>query len=280
MITEDLTNKLFKLREDLKKHFQEELEKVDHRVSELENKIKHNEKTITSLQNDNSDLRTKVEKLEEDYKKLKIEKDNMEEKVYETAQTVKLSEMHINEIEQYTRRNNIRIYGISDKKKDETAEETTGEVLKFLAIDLDLSLHSRDINIAHRIGQFQKDGDRVIICSFVSRIYRNEVMRRRKMLKGKAKVIREDLTWKNAKLLEDASDAPNVSSAWSDQGKIIVKLDTDEKMQVTLKTNLKIPLTPPPKKAFRGRMSEKRQSKHEEKSEKSPEAAEAEDKDE
>ena len=68
------------------------------------------------------------------------------------------------------------------------------------------------------------------------------------MLKGKAQIIHEDLTRKNAKLLEDASDAPNVSSAWSDQGKIIVNLDTDEKMQVTLKTNLKIPLTPAPKK--------------------------------
>ena len=40
IITEDLTNKLVKLREDLKNHFQEELAKVDHRVAELENKIK------------------------------------------------------------------------------------------------------------------------------------------------------------------------------------------------------------------------------------------------
>ena len=37
-------------------------------------------------------------------------------------------------------------------KKNETAEQTIGEVLKFLAKDLDLSLHPRGINIAHRIG--------------------------------------------------------------------------------------------------------------------------------
>ena len=50
-------------------------------------------------------------------------------------------------------------------------------------------------------------------------------MRRRRKLKGTTYVILEDLTRENAKLLEDASDAPNVTNALSDQGKIIVKLD-------------------------------------------------------
>ena len=177
----------------------------------------------------------------------------MADKVNETEQIVKLNAMHINDIEQYTRRNNIRIYGVDDRNRDETAEETVGEVLKLLDRELNLSLHPRDINIAHRIGQFQKDGNRVIICSFVSRINRNEVIRRRKLLKGKAQVIREDLTRKNAKLLEEVSDVSNVSSAWSDQGKIIAKLDTNDKMLVTLATDLKIPLVPPPKKTFLGR---------------------------
>ena len=68
-------------------------------------------------------------------------------------------------------------------------------------------------------------------------------MKRRRLLKGKAQVIREDLTRKNAKLLEEASD---VSNAWSDQGKIIVKLDSDEKTLVTLATDLNVPLFPPP----------------------------------
>ena len=255
MITDDLSKKLVKLRDDLKKHFQEELAKVNHRVAELEAKIKDNKTEIESLKNDRSDLQTKVQKLEEKYKNLKTEKDNLADKVSETEQIVKRNVMHLNDIEQYTRRNNIRIYGVDDSNKDETAEETVGEVLKLLDRDLNLSLHPRDINIAHRIGQFQKDGNRVIICSFVSRTHRNEVIRRRKLLKGKVQVIREDLTRKNAKLLEEVSDVSNVSNAWSDQGKIIAKLDTNEKMLVTLATDLKIPLVPPPKKTFPGRKS-------------------------
>ena len=62
-------------------------------------------------------------------------------------------------------------------------------------------------------------------------------MRRRRKLKGTSYVILEDLTKKNAKLQEDASDAPNVTNALSDEGKIIVKLDISEKTEVTLKIN-------------------------------------------
>ena len=55
----------------------------------------------------------------------------------------------------------------------------------------------------------------------MSRTLRNDVMKNRKMLKGSELVIREDLTLKNAKLLEDASAVPNVKAAWSDQGKVL-----------------------------------------------------------
>ena len=48
------------------------------------------------------------------------------------------------------------------------------------------------------------------------RTLRNDVMKNRKMLKGSAMVIREDLTFKNAKLLEEASAVSNVKAAWSD----------------------------------------------------------------
>ena len=90
LITDDLSKKLGKLRDDLKKHFQEELSKVNHRVAELETKIKDNETEIESLKNDNSDLQTKVQELEDNYKNLKIEKDKMADKVNETEQIVKL----------------------------------------------------------------------------------------------------------------------------------------------------------------------------------------------
>ena len=183
MITDDLSKKLYKIRDELKNYFQEELAKVDHRVAELDAKIKENETEILSLKNAKSDLGTQVNQLEKNYDKLKTEHDKLLEKVNETEQVVKINAMHINDMEQYTRRNNIRIYGVDDRNKHETAEETADAVCKLIDKDLKLNLDPREISIAHRIGQFQKDGNRVIICSFVSRTIRNEVMKRRRMLK-------------------------------------------------------------------------------------------------
>ena len=172
----------------------------------------------------------------------------MQEGLTEAKFAIKVNESHVNDLAQYSRRNNIRIYGINDRKKNETAEETTSLVIKFLKDKLDIDAHVRDIDIAHRLGQFREDGNRVIICRFMSRTLRNDVMKNRKMLKGSAMVIREDLTFKNAKLLEEASAVSNVKAAWSDQGKVLVLLDSDKKMQVILDTDLKNPLAPKSKK--------------------------------
>ena len=157
----------------------------------------------------------------------------------------------LNDLEQYTRRNNIRIYGLNDRDKDESAQETTYAVLNFLREKLEIGLKPGDIDIAHRIGRFQSNWNRIVICCFVSRTQRNEVMKKRSALKGTQFVIKEDLTRRNAKLLEKTSELENVQSVWSDQGKIIALLkngtQTGKKntMVVTLSTDLSKPLVIP-----------------------------------
>ena len=82
---------------------------------------------------------------------------------------LKCREIQHNDLEQYTRSNNIRIYGIDDRNKDETAEETTGIVIKFCSDKLGIDLRDKDIDIAHRLEKFQTDGNRPVICRFVTR---------------------------------------------------------------------------------------------------------------
>lgn len=84
---------------------------------------------------------------------------------------------------------------------------------------LDIQILKSDINFAHRIGAFRQDGNRPIVCKFVSRETKTKVLRTRRNLKGSAMVVREDLIIKNAKLLEDVSRKPEVKSAWSDEGR-------------------------------------------------------------
>ena len=59
-----------------------------------------------------------------------------------------------NELEQYIRRNNTRLSGCVDK---ETAEESVNIVLKTLNAKMPtIKLVKEDIDIAHRVGKFDK----------------------------------------------------------------------------------------------------------------------------
>lgn len=252
MVTEEfLTSKIETLKKELKVHFHQELEKVNERVQSVEQSNRQVQQEVEEVKNQLSDLDSTVEVMQSKNKKLEEENKELQEEITRMKYIQKKQEIQTNDLEQYTRKNNIRIYGLDDRDKNETAQETTYVVLNFLRNKLDINMKPSDIDTAHRLGKFQENGNRLVICRFVSRLQRMEVMSRRKTLKGTNFVIREDLTLKNAKLLECVSNVSNVKSAWSDQGKIIAELDTKSKKKetvvVTLKTNLELPLVVPEK---------------------------------
>ena len=83
---------------------------------------------------------------------------------------------------------------------------------------LHIRVDVRDIDIAHRMGAFKADGNRPVICKFVSRMLKTRIIRERRKIKGTKIVLRDDLTLKNQKLLEDTFAVSNVKSVWSDNG--------------------------------------------------------------
>lgn len=66
----------------------------------------------------------------------------------------------------------------------------------------------------------------------------------RRNLKGPSDVIREDLTIKNAKLLEEVSAKAEVENAWSDDGEILALLRNGRKLRSGINSDLTIPLIP------------------------------------
>ena len=88
-----------------------------------------------------------------------------------------------NDIEQYYPRNIVRIYGIEDTNPNETPHQTTLRAIQTLKDKLHLDVGISVIDIAHRTGQFLKDGDKPIICKFVTSLKRLEVIESRKTLK-------------------------------------------------------------------------------------------------
>jgi len=129
-----------------------------------------------------------------------------------------------NDLEQYGRRNNIRITGIKNDSLNQTTAETTRQVREMLKNQMDVEVGENEIDIAHRLGKFDenKPTNRPIIVKFVSRQKRMEVMSNAKKLKETNFFINEDLTRLNHEVLMSVRlKATNrVDRAWSLGGRI------------------------------------------------------------
>jgi hypothetical protein len=228
LVTEQFVNeKLKTLKEDLGKEIKTEVDKV-----------------YEQLQNLNSDIIKIMDNIEKENERITKKNDELEEKLQERERRLKDHEVRLNNIEQYTRRNSVRIYGIEDTDKDESISKSRSLVIKMLKDKLEIDIKPTEIDIAHRLGKYQEDGIRPIICKFVSRTLKKEVIGVRRKLKGSKVVIREDLTAKNAKLLETVSAREEVSTAWSDDGKIIALLLNGKKVRFDIETDWSKPLIP------------------------------------
>jgi hypothetical protein len=208
-----------------------ELDKVYEQIRKAKETVKNSINEIEELKNSHSDMEVKVSRVENKNKEIRKKNIELEELLHERETRLKSHEIMINNLEHYTRRNSIRIYGLPDDK-NESAEESRNKVLKMCSDKLNIKLSPIEIDIAHRLGKFTTDGNRPIICKFTSRMRKRSIISVRKLLKGTPSVIKEDLTTKNAKLIEKLSARDDVSNVWSDEGKIITLLMNGKKMRV------------------------------------------------
>ena len=143
----------------------------------------------------------------------------------------------VNDLEQYGRRNSIRIYGVPEKGS-ENAEDTSETVINLLNDRIeDLNLTRENIDIAHRLGdqtsgkedKKKKPGNRHIIVKFVSRMTREKIISRKKQMKGTHIFIGENLTrMKNYSVLTSMHknknhDNNNIKQTWSKNGNLLYK---------------------------------------------------------
>lgn len=250
LVSQDLLKKAVReVKEDIVKQITSEIAKVNEHVekvmSNIEARLDKQVAEILQLKNDQSDMQETINKLIEDNVTLTNRNKELKELVDQKQQNINRHSRELNDLQQYTRRNSIRIYGIEDTIRSEQSRQTIDTVIRIIKNKLDINLSHRDIDTAHRLGQFREDGNRPIICKFVSRETKYEVIRARKMLKGTTIVIREDLTQKNAKLLETVSRREEVQSAWSVEGKIVAMVQNGRKIHVGLDTDLSKPLYSP-----------------------------------
>lgn len=130
-------------------------------------------------------------------------------------------EHRTDDLEQYQRRNNIRIFGIQEKK----GEDTDKLVLRVVNEQLGVELPLQSIDRSHRVGRPPKPGPdgevrhRAIIVRFTSYRDRRRVFEAKKALKGSGVAIREDLTVLRQKVFHAAAEKHGVKNTWTLDGR-------------------------------------------------------------
>ena len=185
---------------EVTENFSKYTQTLDLKILELENEN-------IQLKQDNVDLAKKIEDLETKCSEAKCV--SLEAK----AQAI--------ENEQYSRKSNIKIYGMVENKN----ENSKKVVIDMCKKDLKLDIREKDIDAAHRVGKSNKNNkySRSMIVRFVRRDTKFEIMRNRKKLKGSGVVVADDLCQEIIKVYNRVRNDPRVKDAWTWFGKIFVK---------------------------------------------------------
>jgi hypothetical protein len=195
------------------------------------------------------DLKVDNDKMKEELEKSKKREQALSEELTEAKFSASLALHKVNELEQYTRRNNVRIFGVSEEGENDKSEGEhhsdqvcEKKVLQMLTKKLKVPVKSEDLEAVHRVGKVEgREGPRALIVRFVNRKKRQEVISARKALKGSGVVIVDDMTRTNIQTFEAVKRDDLCKEAWTSQGRIYMKTVTERIVRVETQSQLKDP---------------------------------------
>ncbi|XP_041464605.1 uncharacterized protein LOC121415465 [Lytechinus variegatus] len=175
---------------------------------------------------------------------------NLQKRHQKCEERNKWLEKQLNDQEQYSRRNCVRLFGVPEKEN----ENTNQRVCEIAQQQLGVDLHLQDIDRSHRVprrtdpasNERREIKPRAIIIKLTSYQHRQKLLQNRRKLKSTKMSLHEDLTKTNRSLLWEAMNASkvqgsNILAAWSTNGRIIVSVKTNNgsmKRQVNSKEDL------------------------------------------
>ena len=164
----DFKNEFSTQLSDLSHNLNEKFDSLYKLLSESEGKMKANINDIVteSLMSVKDSI---TEALKAENLKLKSRVDSLEEKIIEL-------DISRNELDQYTRRNNIEIQGIPATMSDDHLEYKVLDICK----SINVTLENSDIERCHRIG---KSDPKTTIVRFVNRKFCNLILDKKHELK-------------------------------------------------------------------------------------------------
>jgi len=162
-------------------------EELLEKLSQLNSKMSRLESIPNQISNLASTLKTvsvDMEQLRKEIKGLREENISLRQKNQLLENKISFLEFDMNDLEQYSRTQNLEIQGIPVSDNENNAE-TESKVLTVLK-KIDENISHDDIDIAHRLGKSKANKTPSIIVRFVSRRTRNNIYKERRKLKSNA----------------------------------------------------------------------------------------------
>ena len=243
----------------------EDLEQITQQTVDLSSKVNQLDIEVIAVQNDQvsannklSDMEVRLQQLENslakqetqiidqnsviDANKTKIrelEVKNTELQQVQAAQgelNIKVNYLlgdvfnRVDELDQYGRRNMVRLSGIPESNTDPT------DIVLQLARDLQADISRGDIDRCHRLGKLNPTAKfpRAIVIKFNNYTKRRELFDMRSKLKGSGIFFNDHLTPTRAKVMKKARDLKNkgaIANAWSSEGKLLCR-DNDDNVHI------------------------------------------------
>ena len=158
----------------------------------------------------------------------------------------------LDDLEQYTRRNSLRVSGIPESAEEDCEALTLATLNESLSLEPPLSL--ADIDRLHRVGRPRTDGKpRQVLVKFATYRQRQRVMKKRPALTDSDLFLNEDLTQKRNHLLWAARVAKRnkrIKDCWSMEGRILIRDLAEKAHHIKTIEDLEVPpplpATPPP----------------------------------
>lgn len=208
----------------------------------------------TAMKEANTELNKQVKRLDTEVQGLKEENARLSDENNDIRERLSKVEFAKDDLEQYSRRNSVRISGYPE----DTSENTDNIVLS-IARELDVEIIKSDIDRSHRVGKptSQRSGrpaqnkqrPRDILVKFATYNARQQLYEMRKDLRNsenetmKQLFINEDLTKKRSQLLYDARclfRVEKLAAAYSLDGRLFVRDDQNHRHYIQSDDDLKV----------------------------------------
>ncbi|KAK3922774.1 Spike glycoprotein [Frankliniella fusca] len=166
-----------------------------------------------------------LETLTKEIEELKVD---LQQNDHRISKLEKFVENKLDELEQYGRRNNLRIFGVPEKPGEDT-DDIVLQVAEKMGVELDKSVIDR----SHRVGKRGSQA-RPIIVKFIGYGPRRTMFTNKKNLKNSKITVREDLTAYRLQVLKEAVSRYGMKQVWSRDG--IIKINVGSQEPVGVKT--------------------------------------------